>query len=83
MVYHLYMNIFSVYNSGMKPKNPADKFKEFTSVRMATGDLEIIRQMAEAEERTLSQMIRILVREGMAARGRKESPVSPGKRKHP
>lgn len=52
----------------MKPKNPADTFKEFTSVRMATGDLEVIRKMAEEEERTLSQMIRILVRDGMACR---------------
>ena len=57
---------------------PKSKYPEYVALRLETGMLKKLREMADAEERTIGAMIRIVLREGLEAlegkKGRKKSP---------
>ncbi len=60
----------------MPPKKV--KYPEYVALRLETTMAKKLREMADAEERTIGAMIRIVIREGLAAReGKKPKRKTP------
>jgi hypothetical protein len=57
---------------------PKVKYPEYVALRLETGMKKKLQEMADAEERTIGAVIRIVLREGLEARegkkGKKKSP---------
>jgi hypothetical protein len=57
---------------------PKVKYPEYVALRLETETAKKLREIADAEERTIGAVIRIVLREGLAARDKKS-----GKKKKP
>jgi hypothetical protein len=57
---------------------PKAKYPAYVALRLETEMAKKLREMADTEERTIGAMIRIVIREGLAARegkkGKKKAP---------
>ncbi len=56
---------------------PKAKYPEYIAVRLETETAKKLREIADAEERTIGAVIRIVLREGLAARGAKKAKKKP------
>jgi hypothetical protein len=50
---------------------PKVKYPEYVALRLETETAKKLREIADAEERTIGAVIRIVLREGLAAREKK------------
>ena len=59
---------------------PKPKYHELISLRIEPGLRKLLEELAEEEDRTTSQMARILLRDALAAKGKKIKKLEKGSR---
>ena len=59
---------------------PKPKYHELISLRIEPGLRKLLEELAEEEDRTTSQMARILLRDALAAKGKKIKKLEKGGR---